>query len=635
MTRALLVILTFALPCFSVAQTNYSLSFNGTSSSVSIGTPIPTNSSYTKEAWVYLTSGTLARNVISSHGAPLWISDGVLMAGHGGVYNHVIDGSSFPLNRWVHVAVTHSQPAATMILYRDGVQVASRSSMPAYTSEATYIGSHNGAQSWFVGNIDEARIWGAALTEQQLKSRMYSGPAANATGLRAYYKFNQGSGTVLANNAANGFGSNGTITAGTWAGSPVSFGANAVTLDGVNDYISLGSSPALKVATNLTYEMWVRSSNWVVPSQQQISSCFQTGGYGFTLDGGTLNFYLMPSSTSTYVGVSIPQSSLTANTWYHIAGTFDGRYIRMYLNGVLAGTNDLGTTRTIRYTYPNNLLLLGAEATDAGGTDGQYFNGSIDDVRIWNVVRTQSDIYGNMNRELNPANASEVTGLLAYYTFNQGTANAGNTNLTNVLDQRGTYNATMINFAMSGAASNFTTQRPGLEVLPVHWDKFTARNANGSALMQWNTLQESNTRSFDVQHSTDGQNWSTIGVVSAAGESAVEKHYEYLHTSPAEGVNYYRLLQADLDNHLYYSAVVVFSKRSAGDGVTILNTLVTDGQLKMQVAVPSVVSLYTIDGKLLERRRLAAGLQTFFMAKHGAGVYLVESGGQGKKIVVQ
>ena len=69
------------------AQSNYALNFNGTNQYVSIGIPLSNNTSYTKEAWVYSTSNTGSRNIISSTNAPFWINAGILQAGHGGNYS--------------------------------------------------------------------------------------------------------------------------------------------------------------------------------------------------------------------------------------------------------------------------------------------------------------------------------------------------------------------------------------------------------------------------------------------------------------------------------------------------------------------------------------------------------------------
>src|SRR6478672_8553564 len=110
-------------------QTNYALSLNGTNQYVSIGTPLSNNTSYTKEAWVYVTTTTGSRNIVSSANAPFWIAAGQLNAGHGGNYSQVVDPTVITINKWTHVAVTYDAATTTMKLYRDGILVSTNTSV--------------------------------------------------------------------------------------------------------------------------------------------------------------------------------------------------------------------------------------------------------------------------------------------------------------------------------------------------------------------------------------------------------------------------------------------------------------------------------------------------------------------------
>src|ERR1044072_1527783 len=98
----------------SYTQTNYALSLNGTNQHISIGTPLSNNSSYTKEAWIYITTTGGSRNIVSSANAPFWINAGQLSAGHGGNYSQVVDPTTLTINKWTHVAVTYDAATTTM-----------------------------------------------------------------------------------------------------------------------------------------------------------------------------------------------------------------------------------------------------------------------------------------------------------------------------------------------------------------------------------------------------------------------------------------------------------------------------------------------------------------------------------------
>ncbi|MBL7999252.1 MAG: choice-of-anchor D domain-containing protein, partial [Candidatus Kapabacteria bacterium] len=123
------------------------LAFDGSNDYVDIGTPITTSSSYTKEAWIYLTAGGSNKNIISSQSNPFWVNNRVLYAGNNGIYNVVGDATQLPLNTWIHVAVTYDAPSNTMRLYKDGVLVSQNVSSPVHVPEPITIGAHYSAVS--------------------------------------------------------------------------------------------------------------------------------------------------------------------------------------------------------------------------------------------------------------------------------------------------------------------------------------------------------------------------------------------------------------------------------------------------------------------------------------------------------
>lgn len=94
-------------------------------------------------------------------------------------------------------------------------------------------------------------------------------------------------------------------------------------------------------------------------------------------------------------------------------------------------------------------------------------------------------------------------------------------------------------------------------VLPVTLTNFKATHSGGNntVLLTWTTSQETNSREFIVEHSTDGTTWTSIGTISAAGSSLHNRQYSFTHLAPEKGNNLYRLKQMDLDNSFKYSPV--------------------------------------------------------------------------------
>jgi hypothetical protein len=93
----------------------------------------------------------------------------------------------------------------------------------------------------------------------------------------------------------------------------------------------------------------------------------------------------------------------------------------------------------------------------------------------------------------------------------------------------------------------------GSTPLPVTLVSFSSTKESETVLLRWTTTQETNSEVFDIERSFNGKNWSTIGKVKAAGESAVKKNYTFTDTNPEDGQNLYRLKMNDFDGTFAYS----------------------------------------------------------------------------------
>lgn len=122
-------------------------------------------------------------------------------------------------------------------------------------------------------------------------------------------------------------------------------------------------------------------------------------------------------------------NAMTLNEWNHLAFTFDNGVATFYINGEVVGTTTLTFT-----TYGSNTADLYL-AEDVGGTNAEFFNGDLDEVRCWNVARSQEDIKRYMGAYLN----GDEEGLQLYYSFE---SNPGTLSIT---DETGNgFNGTMI-----------------------------------------------------------------------------------------------------------------------------------------------------------------------------------------------
>jgi hypothetical protein len=208
--------------------------------------------------------------------------------------------------------------------------------------------------------------------------------ATPAPGLVAAYGFNEGSGTVV--NDASGNGNNGTINGATWTTSG-KYG-NALNFNGSNALVTINNAASLQLTTGMTLEAWVYPT--------------VTGPWwGDVIYKGNDNYYLEGTSYSSgfpAMGGTLPNAPplygtavLALNTWAHLAATYDGATMRLYVNGVQVASR----AQTGAIVTSTNPLQIGGDSIY-----GQYFTGRIDEVRIYNRALSTAQIQSDMNTPL-------------------------------------------------------------------------------------------------------------------------------------------------------------------------------------------------------------------------------------------
>ena len=99
-------------------------------------------------------------------------------------------------------------------------------------------------------------------------------------------------------------------------------------------------------------------------------------------------------------------------TWYHLAGTYDGKTMTVLVNGQPIGSQRF----TGQIQIDDSDLMIGKGDPDY--SMGEYFHGDIDEIRIWNVARSPEQLRAAMNGRL----SGKEPGLVAYWPFDDGTA---------------------------------------------------------------------------------------------------------------------------------------------------------------------------------------------------------------------
>ncbi len=296
-------------------------------------------------------------------------------------------------------------------------------------------------------------------------------------------------------------------------------------------------------------------------------------------------------------------------------------------------------------------------------------------IGAWNTAAVNNMLLmfnsaGAFNQNIGAWNTAAVTDMLGMFSsaiaFNQNigswTLNPG-VDLSNMLDNSGmdciNYSATLIGWSTNpstpdsrnlGASimeygTNAEAARTNLTgakgwtitgdapsgsscsvILPVTWLYINGQWQNNAAQIKWGTASETNTKYFEIEHSSNGISYSKVGTVAAAGNSSLTERYEFLHTSPTLGKNYYRIKQIDLDGRFTYSTIIVLQKSDL-----LTNTLIAPNPVHNETTVyfgeegSKTLQLINLNGNILRTDNIGPSINryTIKLDKLSPGLYLL------------
>lgn len=228
-------------------------------------------------------------------------------------------------------------------------------------------------------------------------------------------------------------------------------GQNATHLnfDGTNDFV-ISANAVSNNTQNQTYQAWFR-----IPSIPANSDRILQRGMDGVGAGWSVALDVTPTG-KLIAGIEGPTTFITGtttlvpNTWYQATFVFENNNsLKLYLNGNLEVSTPIGNI-TLRSS--DGRIRVGS-----GNIASEFFRGDVDEVRVWNIALSQTEIMNSMNCELQ----GNETGLALYYKFNQGVDQANNTSITNALDATtNNNNGTLTNFTLNGATSNWLAGSP-------------------------------------------------------------------------------------------------------------------------------------------------------------------------------
>jgi len=139
--------------------------------------------------------------------------------------------------------------------------------------------------------------------------------------------------------------------------------------------------------------------------------------------------------------------------------------------------------------------------------------------------------------------------------------------------------------------------------LPIKLLDFNVAEKNGKNMLHWITATESNSDYFNIERSSNGQDYEVIGRVAAAGFSANEINYNFTDAAPLTRINYYRLAMVDKDKSQEYSNIVSLASKTT-QSLNIITAVLSSGKRNLSTTIASTQNQKTNFGLFDQNGRL-------------------------------
>lgn len=374
--------------------------------------------------------------------------------------------------------------------------------------------------------------------------------------------------------------------------------ATHLNFDGVDDYVSLTNT--YTSLTDFTIEAWIKTDKDGI-------IILSNSGYDSSLLAVSNGKLTYTTGRHGYGGFNlISNQNVDDNNWHHVALTTSSISTNgeasLYIDGALDASGTFGI-----YTVPMGSLTIGSPSTS-------HFSGSIDELRIWDVVRTATEIDNAKSSEVQCTEA----GLIASYQFNKGMHAGENIGINTLTDVSGNgNNGTLNNFALTGSTSNWLAGSPITTLLTppdadslveyVQYDTATALTAtvgtNGSGLL-WYTTETGGTGEIEAPTPDTSEAGSTSYWVSSINDNGCESERVEIVVTVEEVLSI-------VDNDQMQSIKVFPNPTNGNVSIVIPN------------AQASKVTVYDINGRLLINKVSTDANFSIDLNQYQSGVYIL------------
>ena len=318
---------------------------------------------------------------------------------------------AFDQGSWAHVAMTYTADGSVSLYYNYD-EILSGELAGAYQGIGNIVvGKGFDGQRPYAGKLHNLRVWDKIRTMGELQLNSNVTMSGNEVGLMLYCPMDEGRGTVIEDKAR---AANLAMYGCEWAMPD----GRSTMFDGTSGYLTVNTSAAvIQSDMDFTIEFWFKAE------EGSKSAAMLSNGLGDGNDlGGSLNTFTIGFDENGHLyfvnnsNKVIIDGDYADNNWHHIAvtaGRVQGR-VQIYMDGALTtyfGVDDVGGIEGAS-------LYVGARGWYNPGDAmtlhvGEYFKGSIDEVRLWELYKTAALVEEYMYKRLD----GDEIGLIAYYPF--------------------------------------------------------------------------------------------------------------------------------------------------------------------------------------------------------------------------
>ena len=335
---------------------------------------------------------------------------------------------------------------------------------------------------------------------------------------------------------------------------------NAIDFDGNGDYANTYNNPYFPTI-NGTIEAWVKVRSISLPGGNQGEAFvakneeqWNNGDFYvfFDYSSGRLTSRVQKPPSIEVDVISNNNFWQSLNQWIQYAFTWGAGGMRMYINGVLQSNQNNFNYSALDNDYNFYVGAHGYKLHSGQYVVSDFFDGQIDELRIWNYQKSSQQINALKDAPLDSSYYNTVdSGLVGYWRFDVledlGVNNDGPDDVRDL--------SILHNHLDLAGDAHLVMPDP---VIPIELISFILEAASGKVKLSWATATELNNYGFEIERKAEESKWITIGFVEGKGTTTEIQNYKYV--DDLFGVNseriFYRLKQVDYNGQYKYSAEV-------------------------------------------------------------------------------